>query len=209
MILGVTEAYKRDTNPKKVNLGAGAYRDDAGKPYVLPCVRTAEEIIRKKDMNKEYSPISGPSEFCQHSIKLALGDDSEIVKNGLNATVQSISGTGALRIGAAFLNSFFPGVKTVYLPNPSWGNHTPIFKHSGLEVKSYTYYNPETCGINFKGVLDDISVSFIGNVHFLLYKLLVFFSRKCRRSLLFSSTPVLIIPRESIPVKNSGLKCPR
>ena len=38
-ILGITEAYKKDTNPKKINLGVGAYRDDAGKPYVLPSVR--------------------------------------------------------------------------------------------------------------------------------------------------------------------------
>lgn len=159
-ILGVTEAYKRDSNPKKINLGAGTYRDDNGNPYVLPSVRKAEETLKEKNLNKEYSPISGTSDFCQHSIKLALGDDSEIVKNGLNATVQGISGTGSLRIGGAFLNAFFPSNKTVYLPTPSWGNHTPIFKHSGLEVKSYTYYDPKTCGFDFKGALDDISVGF-------------------------------------------------
>lgn len=157
-ILGVTEAFKRDDNPKKINLGVGAYRDDDGKPYVLPTVRQAEEIIKKKDLNKEYSPISGTAEFCNYSIKLALGDDCDVLKNGLNATVQGISGTGSLRIGGAFLNSFFIGNKTVYLPTPSWGNHTPIFKHSGLDVKSYTYYDPSTCGFNFKGALDEISV---------------------------------------------------
>lgn len=160
-ILGVTEAYKRDDNPKKINLGVGAYRDDDGKPYVLHTVMQAEEIMRKKDFNKEYSPISGTAEFCSSSIKLALGDDSAIVKNGLNATVQGISGTGSLRIGAAFLNSFFNGNKTVYLPTPSWGNHTPIFKHAGLDVKSYTYYDPSNCGFNFNGALDDISVNII------------------------------------------------
>ncbi|XP_025831489.1 aspartate aminotransferase, mitochondrial [Agrilus planipennis] len=156
-ILGVTEAYKKDTNPKKINLGVGAYRDDEGKPYVLPSVRKAEEKLRSKNLDKEYAPISGPPEFCKNSILLALGEDSEHVKNGLNATVQGISGTGSLRIGAAFLNAFFPGPKVVYVPTPTWGNHIPLFKHSGLDVKYYKFYDAKTCGFDFNGCLDDIS----------------------------------------------------
>ncbi|XP_066996372.1 aspartate aminotransferase, mitochondrial isoform X2 [Anabrus simplex] len=156
-ILGVTEAYKRDTNPKKINLGVGAYRDDNGKPFVLPSVLEAEDRMRAKNLDKEYAPIAGSPEFCKLSISLALGDDSEHVKNGVNATLQGISGTGSLRIGAAFLHKFFPGNKVVYLPTPSWGNHTPIFKHSGLDVKQYRYYDPKTCGFDFQGALEDIS----------------------------------------------------
>jgi aspartate aminotransferase len=159
VILGVTEAYKRDTNPNKINLGAGTYRDDNGKPYVLPCVRKAEEKIKAKNLDKEYAPISGNPDFCKHAIQLALGDGSEVIANGLNATVQGISGTGSLRVGAAFLKSFFPGVKTVWLPKPTWGNHTPIFKHSGLDVDGYKFYDPKTCGFDFQGALDDIRVS--------------------------------------------------
>lgn len=157
VILGVTEAYKRDSNPKKVNLGVGAYRDDDGKPYVLPCVRKAEEKLRAKNLDHEYAPIGGTPEFCKRSIELALGEGSEIVKNGLNATIQGISGTGSLRVAAAFLNNFFPANKVVYLPAPTWGNHTPIFKHSGMDVKSYRYYDPKTCGLDFTGALEDIS----------------------------------------------------
>lgn len=158
-ILGVTEAFKKDTNPKKINLGVGAYRDDNGKPYVLPSVQKAEQIMSKKALDKEYAPISGPADFCQLSIQLALGDESEELKAGANATVQGISGTGSLRIGCAFIASFFPGPKDLYLPAPSWGNHTPIAKHSGLNAKSYKYYDPKTCGLDFQGALDDISVS--------------------------------------------------
>lgn len=58
-ILGVTEAYKRDQNPKKVNLGVGAYRDDQGKPFVLPSVRQAEQEIVNAKMDKEYAGIAG------------------------------------------------------------------------------------------------------------------------------------------------------
>lgn len=105
-ILGVTEAFKRDVNPNKINLGVGAYRDDNGKPFVLPSVKMvikfinvynslasvnnfhfsafqAEEKIRAKNMDKEYSPISGTPEFCKASINLALGEDNEWVANGL------------------------------------------------------------------------------------------------------------------------------
>uniref|UniRef100_A0A4X1URE8 Aspartate aminotransferase n=1 Tax=Sus scrofa TaxID=9823 RepID=A0A4X1URE8_PIG len=113
-ILGVTEAFKRDTNSKKMNLGVGAYRDDNGKPYVLPSVR-------------KY------------------------------VTVQTISGTGALRIGANFLQRFFKFSRDVFLPKPSWGNHTPIFRDAGMQLHSYRYYDPKTCGFDFTGALEDIS----------------------------------------------------
>jgi len=155
-ILGVTEAYKKDTNSKKINLGVGAYRDDNGKPYVLPTVRKAEEIIRSKNLDKEYAPIGGLAEFNKAAIQLALGEDSPHIKNNQNATVQGISGTGSLRIGGAFLEKFHKGPKEVYLPTPSWGNHTPIFKHSGLGVKQYRYYEPKTCGFDYQGALQDI-----------------------------------------------------
>ncbi|CAG9837330.1 unnamed protein product [Diabrotica balteata] len=157
VILGVTEAFKKDNNPNKINLGVGAYRDDNGKPYVLPSVRAAEEKIKSKGLDKEYAPISGVPEFCKRSIELALGENSSVLKDGLNATVQGISGTGSLRIGGAYLNGFFPGNKVIYLPAPSWGNHNPIFKHSGLEVKTYRYYDAKTCGLDFKGTIEDIS----------------------------------------------------
>ncbi|EFN75676.1 Aspartate aminotransferase, mitochondrial [Harpegnathos saltator] len=156
-ILGVTEAYKRDQNPKKINLGAGAYRDDNGKPFVLPSVRKAEEKIKIKQMDKEYSTIAGNAEFCQHSINLALGDGNEVITNGLNATVQGISGTGSLFVGAQFLSHYFPGNKDIYLPIPSWGNHRPLFNLAGLTVKSYRYYDPKTCGLDFQGAMEDIS----------------------------------------------------
>ncbi|KAL5022782.1 hypothetical protein ScPMuIL_001937 [Solemya velum] len=156
-ILGVTEAFKKDPNPKKMNLGVGAYRDDNNKPYVLSCIKKADKMLLDANLDREYAPISGTPEFCKGSATLAFGEDSPVIKNSLNATTQGISGTGSLRIGAAFLSKYYEKSKTVYLPSPSWGNHTPIFKHSGLDTGSYTYYDPKTCGFNFKGALDDIS----------------------------------------------------
>ncbi|XP_060534385.1 aspartate aminotransferase, mitochondrial-like isoform X2 [Cylas formicarius] len=156
-IMGVVEAFKKDKNPKKVNLSVGAYRTDEGKPYVLPCVRKAEALVIDKKLDKEYAPIQGIAEFNEQSAKLAFGSESYIIQHGFNATVQGLSGTGSLRMGAAFLASFFPGPKVVYLPNPTWANHTPIFKHSGLDLKTYKYYDPNSCSLDFCGMMEDIS----------------------------------------------------
>jgi len=152
----VTEAFKKDSNPAKMNLGVGAYRDDNGQPFVLPSVHQAESNIFNASLNKEYAPIGGEGDFCKESAKLAFGEDSVVVKDGLNVTIQGISGTGSLRVGAAFLQKWFPGNKTVYLPKPSWGNHTPIVKHAGMDVGAYSYYDPATCGLDFAGAVADI-----------------------------------------------------
>lgn len=162
-ILGVTEAFKRDKNPQKINLGVGAYRDDNGKPYVLPSVLQAENVILKKNLDKEYAPISGISNFCDEAIKLALSSESPIIKNKQYASIQSISGTGALRIAGEFLQRYAP-LKTIWVPIPTWGNHNQIFKFSGLEVKTYRYYDPKTCGLDFAGMVQDLSSAPSGSV---------------------------------------------
>ncbi|KAI6225625.1 Aspartate aminotransferase [Aphelenchoides besseyi] len=154
-ILGVTEAFKKDQNPKKINLGVGAYRRD-GKPYVLPSVREAEQKIIDAKLDKEYTTIAGIPEFTANAAKLAFGEDSTVIKEKRNATVQTISGTGALRVGAEFLNKFFTSSKEIYQPTPTWGNHIPVFKFAGLNVKQYKYYDPKTCGFDEAGCLNDI-----------------------------------------------------
>jgi aspartate aminotransferase len=151
-ILGVTEAFKKDTNPNKMNLGVGAYRDDKGKPFVLECVRKAEREIVDKNADKEYLGITGLGDFTKASLKLAYGDSVPLSKV---AITQSISGTGALRIGGAFMARFYPS-KKIYLPTPSWGNHTPIFKDSGLQVAQYRYYDKKTIGLDLKGLKEDL-----------------------------------------------------
>jgi aspartate aminotransferase len=73
-IIGVNEAFKKDTNPKKMNLGVGAYRDDKGKPFVLPSVRKAEKLIADAKMDHEYTSIDGAAEFTKLTAELAFGD---------------------------------------------------------------------------------------------------------------------------------------
>ncbi|KAL5416995.1 Aspartate aminotransferase, mitochondrial [Paraphaeosphaeria minitans] len=155
-ILGITEAFKADSNPEKINLGVGAYRDDKGKPFVLPSVKQAEQKIVQANLDKEYAGITGVPAFTKAALELAYGPDSAPINEGRIVITQSISGTGALRIGGAFLERFYPGAKTIYIPNPSWANHNAVFKDSGLKVEKYRYYNKDTIGLDFEGMLADL-----------------------------------------------------
>jgi len=155
-ILGVTEAFKEDKDSRKLNLGVGAYRDDNNKPVVIKSVQEATKRILDGNLNNEYAPIAGDPVFVKQGYTLALGPDSEPVKNGNIAAIQALSGTGALRIVCQFLARFFEGNKTVYVPNPTWGNHMPIATDSGLQWKYYKYYKPETKGLDLDGLLSDV-----------------------------------------------------
>ncbi|KAI9332224.1 pyridoxal phosphate-dependent transferase [Obelidium mucronatum] len=158
-ILGVTEAFKADTNPKKINLGVGAYRDDKNKPYVLECVKKAEKIITAAAQDKEYLGITGLAPYNLLAAELAYGDDSAALKAGRVVTTQTLSGTGALRIGGEFLARWFNGAggKKIYLPTPSWGNHGNIFRDSKLEVGNYRYYDKKNIGLDFAGLKEDLN----------------------------------------------------
>ncbi|KAF2090042.1 mitochondrial aspartate aminotransferas-like protein [Saccharata proteae CBS 121410] len=155
-ILGITEAYKADSHSEKINLGVGAYRDDQGKPYVLPSVKAAEKKVVDSNLDKEYAGITGVPAFTKAAALLAYGPDSAAISEDRIAITQSISGTGALRIGGAFLERHYPHAKTIYIPTPSWANHNAVFKDSGLKVEKYRYYNKDTIGLDFEGMVEDI-----------------------------------------------------
>ncbi|MCJ1280789.1 aspartate transaminase aat1 [Xylographa opegraphella] len=155
-ILGITEAFKADSFGEKINLGVGAYRDDKGKPYVLPSVRTAEKKIIDSNMDKEYAGITGVPSFTKAAAILAYGPDSAPIKEDRVVITQSISGTGALRIGGEFLARFYPNGKKIFIPTPSWANHNAVFKDSGLDVQKYRYYNKDTIGLDFEGMVADL-----------------------------------------------------
>jgi aspartate aminotransferase len=104
--------------------------------------KKAEEIIFKANLDHEYAPIGGVPSFGKLTAELVLGSDSAAIKEQRVTSVQAISGTGALRIAAAFMSKFFPfpgGVKECHMPTPTWGNHLPIFRDSGIEPKQYKY----------------------------------------------------------------------
>ena len=135
-----------------------AIGDDKGKPYVLPSVRAAEKKVVDSQMDKEYAGITGVPSFTKAAAVLAYGAGSTVIKDDRVAITQSISGTGALRIGGEFLARFSPS-KQIFIPTPSWANHNAVFKDSGLEVQKYRYYNKDTIGLDFEGMIADLKAA--------------------------------------------------
>lgn len=159
-ILGLNAAFREDTHPAKVNLGVGAYRDDNGLPYVLPVVRRIEQqVANDLKSNHEYLPQQGLEKFASQAAKLLLGEQSGAIAEHRVVTVQSLSGTGALRVAFAFLRKFCPaGANTaVYVPKPTWSNHKNVIPDADLRTKEYRYFDFETGGVDIEGMLEDIN----------------------------------------------------
>jgi aspartate aminotransferase, mitochondrial len=156
-ILGIAADYRACTTPHKVNLCVGAYRNDDGLPYLLPSVQQAEQIMRETKEDKEYLPIEGDTVFIEKALQFAYG--SELLKNVQVAGVQTLSGTGACRVGGHFIQQFWPSGSTpptVFIPVPTWTNHWKIFKECGLNTAPYRYYNYDTNTLDLEGLLTDI-----------------------------------------------------
>jgi aspartate aminotransferase len=155
-ILGIVEEFKKDKDPKKVNLSAGTYKCNEGKPYILNCVKQAQKIILDKNIDHEYLPIEGLPGFIKNSLKVAYSEENKALKEERIVGVQGLSGTGSLRIGMEFFAMNYSGNKCVYIPNPSWPNHKNIATRSGLEFKEYRYYDNKTKTLNLNGMLEDL-----------------------------------------------------
>ncbi len=151
-ILGVTEAFVADPNPRKVNLGVGVYCDDNGKVPLLECVRKAEREISEAATPRTYLPIDGIAAYDQAVQRLLFGAESELIALGRVVTVQALGGTGGLKVGADFLRKF-AGTDDVWISNPSWENHRALFEGAGFAVKHYGYYDATTHGLDFAAML--------------------------------------------------------
>ncbi|KAI5366568.1 aminotransferase, class-I, pyridoxal-phosphate-binding [Septoria linicola] len=136
-IFETTKLFNADSNPKKVNLGQGTYKDDHGQPSVFPAVKEAKQ--RLIDGNHEYLPILGLPAFRQEAKKLIFGEKAEAVIDGRVATCQALSGTGSLHLAGAFLRRVTKNTSTVYVTDPSWSNHRAVFESVGFPVTAYRY----------------------------------------------------------------------
>ncbi|WP_432453121.1 MULTISPECIES: amino acid aminotransferase [unclassified Agarivorans] len=154
-ILGLTEAFKADPRPNKINLGVGIYKNEAGATPVLKTVKIAEQKLLETESSKSYLSIEGNPAYGLEVQKLLFGENSEIVSSQRAFTAQSPGGTGALHNAAEFAYNHL-GVRTVWVSNPTWANHGNIFKALGLEVKAYDYYNPETQDLDFAAMLSSL-----------------------------------------------------
>ncbi len=162
-ILGLTDAFRNDPNPKKVNLGVGVYKDEAGKTPILACVKAAEKILLEGESTKSYLPISGDPLYAAEVQKLLFGDSSEVITSGRAATAHAPGGTGALRVGGDLLKKFYPGAK-VWISKPTWANHKGVFKTAGFALAEYAYYNATSRALDFPAMVADLNTIPAGDI---------------------------------------------
>ena len=141
-ILGLTEAFKKDSSPHKINLGVGVYKDDTGSTPILHCVKEAEQRLAQEETTKSYLPITGSPEYGRLVQGLLFGEDHEAVVSGRVHTAHTPGGTAGLRIGGDTIRLLSPAAK-IWLSKPTWGNHKGVFSASGFEINEYPYYNAE------------------------------------------------------------------
>lgn len=154
-ILGLTEMFKADSNPDKINLSVGVYQDASGKTPVLGTVKEAEKQILAKEDSKGYLPMTGDPAYCAQVQGLLFGEGHEIITTKRAATAQCPGGTGALRVAGDYLHTVHPGAK-LWLSNPTWANHNTIFDAAGVTCEKYDYRDPATNGLDFDAMCASI-----------------------------------------------------
>ncbi len=150
-ILGLLAKYREDTNPNKIDLGVGVYKNEAGDTTVLSCVKKAEQYRTDTETSKVYIGPTGSALFNEEMSKLIFGHHKVLLENRAR-TFSTPGGTGALRVAAEFIGSCKAGA-TIWVSNPTWANHTAVFEAAGLTVKTYPYYDYENKTLDFDGML--------------------------------------------------------
>lgn len=157
----VNGAYIQDTHPKKVNLGIGVYRNNEGLPWPLPVVEKAEATLynTKDNSRHEYLSIQGDREFLRLAADLIFNFGKQNYTDEKRvSSIQTVSGTGANRLGAEFLaRNIHPG--HVWIPDPTWANHHTIWELAGVKKKTYPYYDDATGSFNFENTMEKLSTA--------------------------------------------------
>lgn len=151
-ILGLNEQFNADPRTHKVNLGVGVYYNEKGIMPLLSSVAKVEQMLAVEPAPRGYLPIDGISTYNTNAQLLLLGAEAEAITAGRAVTIQTLGGTGALKVGATFLKTLVPNAK-IAISRPSWENHRAIFENAGFEVVEYPYYNADTKGLDLNGML--------------------------------------------------------
>ncbi len=151
-ILSLNEAFQKDPRPGKINLSIGIYFDDDGRIPMLDSVRQAELQVVAEAGARPYLPMEGAANFRSAVQGLLFGAEHPALKEGRIATIQGVGSSGGLKVGADFIKRYFPD-SAIYVSDPTWDNHRAVFEGSGIEVKTYPYYDPKTGGLRFAEML--------------------------------------------------------
>jgi aspartate aminotransferase len=162
-ILGLMAQFRADPSPQKVDLGVGVFRDLNGNTPILECVRRAEQTVLKSQSTKSYVAAAGRAEFNEAVEHLVLGADHGARGARRVRTAQTPGGCGALRVGAELIRAAAPKA-TVYVSDPTWGNHMPLLGSSGLKLERYPYYDARSRELRFDDLLERLNRAAPGDV---------------------------------------------
>ncbi|KAI4725548.1 aromatic-amino-acid aminotransferase [Aureobasidium sp. EXF-10728] len=162
-IFALTALYNEDSSPLKVNLGQGTYRDDAGKPWVLPAVQKARTQLYDGGLNHEYLPILGLKEFRERAARVALGPYFATCSERLSIC-QSLSGTGGLHLTGLLLKACRSPSTKIYIPDPTWSNHHQVFETLGFQCKAFSYYDYNKKALNIDSYMTALQSAEPGSV---------------------------------------------
>lgn len=152
-ILTLVEHFKQDPRKDKVNLSIGLYYDESGVTPQLNSIAQAKQRYITQDSGASlYLPMEGLASYRSAIQTLLLGDESPLIREGRVVTIQTLGGSGALKIGADFLHRYFPG-SDVWLSDPTWENHQAIFAGAGFKTHYYPYFDQQTKGVKFDEML--------------------------------------------------------
>ncbi|RQO59833.1 aromatic amino acid aminotransferase [Paucibacter sp. KBW04] len=149
-ILSLNEAFQKDPRAGKINLSIGIYFDDDGRIPMLDSVRRAELAVVAEAGARPYLPMEGAANFRAAVQGLLFGENNPVRQR--TVTIQSVGSSGGLKVGADFIKRYFPE-SAIYVSDPTWDNHRAVFEGSGIEVKTYPYYDPVTGGVRFADML--------------------------------------------------------
>ena len=162
-ILGLGEAFKSETRTNKINLGIGVYKDAQGATPIMRAVKEAEKRLLDKENTKNYLTIDGIADYNQRTKELLFGTNSQIIAQDRARTVQSLGGTGALRIAAEFIKRQTKA-QNVWISTPTWPNHNAIFNAVGITIREYRYYDAERKALDWDNLIADLSNANEGDV---------------------------------------------
>ncbi|MBD2797342.1 aspartate/tyrosine/aromatic aminotransferase [Xenorhabdus sp. 18] len=152
-ILSLMEEFKNDPRAEKINLSIGLYYDEQGITPKLQAVATAEEQMRALPQSASlYLPMEGLLAYRSAVQELLFGKDHPLLNQQRIATIQTLGGSGALKVGADFLHRYFPDSE-VWCSDPTWENHAAIFAGAGINVNYYPYFDDKTKGVKFDEML--------------------------------------------------------
>ncbi len=154
-ILGILSAYAADPNPKKIDLGIGVYKNEAGATPMLECVVEAEKILIATQTSKSYLGPPGVVGFNNAMSDLLFGPGSDVLQQGRVRTIQTPGGTGGLRVAADLVKTAVPDA-AIWASDPTWPNHMAIFPASGLPMHAYPYFDRLNSTLRFVDMMESL-----------------------------------------------------